>query len=60
MKELVLLLVATLNGTPMFTKYLLVQLKDTGGEVLAPDEGWDWEKAWKGLETGGKQEHRKL
>ena len=37
MKELVLLLVMTLNGSPMFSRYLLVQLQDANDMMLASD-----------------------
>ena len=35
-KATVLLLVAALNGTPMSSKYLLVQLEDTNDKIIAP------------------------
>ena len=41
MKELVLLLVVMLNGSPMFSRYLLLQLEDANDEIFAPDYAWD-------------------
>ena len=43
-KELILLLIATLNATPIVSKYLLIQLQDSidvgSGPVLDPADGW--------------------
>ena len=39
-KEIILILVATLNVTPMSSKYLLVQLEETDERMVTPGYGW--------------------
>ena len=41
MKEILLMLVAAVNVTPMTSKYLLVELQDTNEKVISPNYGLD-------------------
>ena len=41
MKEIVLMLVAMANVTPMSSTYLLVELQDTADEIIAPHDDSD-------------------
>ena len=43
MKEIIFLLVATLNATTSSSKYYLVQLKDNIDNTIAKTDGWDGE-----------------
>ena len=41
MNEIILLLIGTFIGTPMSSKFLLVELEDMNDDMITPHDEWD-------------------